>query len=72
MSRKKEHTNKSFYFEVFRFNPLVDEEPFFQGYDLVIEEDKSVLEALLKIQDEQDPTLGFRYACRGAISLTVR
>ena len=27
----------------------------------------SVLEAVLRIQDEQDPSLAFRYACRGAI-----
>ncbi len=27
----------------------------------------SVLETLLKIQDEQDPSLAFRYACRGAV-----
>jgi len=27
----------------------------------------SVLEALLKLQDEQDPSLAFRYACRGAV-----
>jgi succinate dehydrogenase / fumarate reductase iron-sulfur subunit len=32
-----------------------------------VEQKTSVLEALLRLQDEQDPTLAFRYCCRGAI-----
>jgi len=53
-------------FEIFRYDPE-DEKPRFQTYELAIEGNMSVLEALLKIQDDQDPSLAFRYACRGAV-----
>ena len=42
-------------------------EPRFQEFSLDVEGSMSVLEALLTLQDEQDPTLAFRYCCRGAI-----
>jgi len=54
-------------FEVFRYDAGQAAAPRFQAYDVAVEENMSVLEALLKIQDEQDPSLAFRYACRGAI-----
>ena len=54
-------------FEIFRYDRTKDEEPRFQVYDLAADEKASVLEGLLKIQDEQDPSLAFRYACRGAV-----
>ena len=54
-------------FEILRYNAAEDDQPRFDIYDLVPEENMSVLEALLKIQDEQEPSLAFRYACRGAV-----
>ena len=54
-------------FEILRYDAGKDERPRFQVYDLAAEEKASVLEGLLKIQDEQDPSLAFRYACRGAV-----
>ncbi len=54
-------------FEIFRYDAANDEEPRFQTYDIEADERSSVLEAILKIQDQQDPSLAFRYACRGAV-----
>jgi len=54
-------------FEVFRYDAGQAAPPRCQAYHLAVEENMSVLEALLKIQNEQDPSLAFRYACRGAI-----
>jgi succinate dehydrogenase / fumarate reductase iron-sulfur subunit len=42
-------------------------EPYFQAYGIDAAADMTVLEALLKIADEQDPTLSFRKSCRSAI-----
>jgi succinate dehydrogenase / fumarate reductase iron-sulfur subunit len=54
-------------FEVFRYDASRDEPPRIDRYDFPAGENISVLEALLRIRDEQDPTLAFRYACRGAV-----
>ena len=54
-------------FEIFRYDDAEDDQPRFQAYELAGGENMSVLEGLLKIQDEQDPSLAFRYACRGAV-----
>jgi succinate dehydrogenase / fumarate reductase iron-sulfur subunit len=62
----KSGPTKTYRFEVLRYDGAADA-PRFQAYDLVPDRKLSVLESLLKIQDEQDPSLAFRYACRGAI-----
>jgi succinate dehydrogenase / fumarate reductase iron-sulfur subunit len=41
--------------------------PYLQAYGIDAAADMTVLEALLKIADEQDPTLSFRRSCRSAI-----
>jgi len=53
--------------DVFRYDASRDEPPRFQTYELAAAGSTSVLEMLLKLQDEQDPSLAFRYACRGAV-----
>jgi len=58
---------ETYRFEILRYDAAKDELPRFQIYEAVVEKNLSVLEVLLKIQDEQDPSLAFRYACRGAI-----
>lgn len=60
------HT-KPFTFRIHRFDPAVDDEPNYQTYRLDVPEGMTVLEALLRIQAEQDGSLAFRYACRGAV-----
>lgn len=56
-------------FRIRRFNPSDPKtpEPFYQAYTVDVTEGMSVLEALLKISEEQDPTLSFRKSCRSAI-----
>lgn len=58
---------KIYNFKILRFNPKKDTAPHFQEYTLELDPAASVLEALLKIQDEIDPSLAFRYSCRGAV-----
>ena len=63
----KNGPTRTYRFEILRYADAPAAEPRFQAYDLQVEKTISVLEALLRIQDEQDPSLAFRYACRGAI-----
>jgi succinate dehydrogenase / fumarate reductase iron-sulfur subunit len=58
---------KPFAFRVQRFDPTEDDAPYYQTYTLDVPEGLTVLEALLRIQAEQDGGLAFRYACRGAV-----
>lgn len=52
-----------------RCNPMSQDscEPYLQAYDLDVEEGMTVLEALVRIAEEMDPTLSFRRSCRSAI-----
>lgn len=52
---------------ILRYDPLKDEYPRFQDYPYGTMEEKSILEALMDIRNEQDCTLSFRYSCREAI-----
>jgi succinate dehydrogenase / fumarate reductase iron-sulfur subunit len=68
MHPKQEPTDhKTFSFEVFRYDAARNEPPRFETYELEVSSQTSVLEGLLRIQDEQDPSLAFRYSCRGAV-----
>jgi len=61
-------TNRPFTFKIRRFDPMSGEtEAHDQEYVLNVPPGMTVLEALLRIQAEQDGTLAFRYACRGAV-----
>lgn len=53
-------------FNVFRYDPTVGDDGHFQSFELEIEDESktTVLDALLRIQREHDPSLSFRYACR--------
>jgi succinate dehydrogenase / fumarate reductase iron-sulfur subunit len=54
-------------FRIRRFDPARDHAPRYDEYAIDVPEGMTVLEALLRIQAEQDGTLAFRYACRGAV-----
>jgi len=54
-------------FRIYRFDPEKDSRPHFETYDLENSEGVTVLEALIRIQEEQDSTLSFRRSCRSAI-----
>jgi succinate dehydrogenase / fumarate reductase iron-sulfur subunit len=57
----------TFTFAVERFGPESDSKPRIHDYTVEVPEGGTVLEALLRIQAEQDGSLAFRYACRGAV-----
>jgi len=54
-------------FKVFRFDPGSDKEPRFQDYKVPHRKGLTVLDALFWIQDNLDPSLCFRSACRAAV-----
>ncbi|MHA2462634.1 MAG: succinate dehydrogenase/fumarate reductase iron-sulfur subunit [Candidatus Thorarchaeota archaeon] len=48
-----------------RYNPDIDDAPYFQEFDVEYEPGMTVLDALLYIQDKYDSSLAFRWECRG-------
>ncbi len=58
---------KPYTFKIQRFDPEKDDAPYYQEYTLDVPEGMTILEALLRLQAEQDGSLAFRYACRGAV-----
>ena len=53
--------------QIRRFNPERQPSPWVETFQLEPREKMNLLEALLRIQDEQDGSLAFRYSCRGAV-----
>ncbi|NQU02693.1 MAG: succinate dehydrogenase iron-sulfur subunit, partial [Syntrophaceae bacterium] len=51
---------------VFRYDPAVGGDGYFDRFDLEIEDESitTILDVLLRIQRDHDPSLGFRYSCR--------
>ena len=54
-------------FIVYRYDPESDDNPRTDTYDVDIEQCPMVLDALVKIKNEIDPTLTFRRSCREGI-----
>ena len=50
---------------VFRFNPDEDKKPYYDTFEVKVDEEMSVLVLLNRIQEELDPTLSFRSFCCG-------
>lgn len=50
-------------FMVFRFDPAVDEEGWYQQYRIEAEPTDRILDCLNKIRTEEDPTLAYRFSC---------
>ncbi len=50
-----------------RFDPDVDPKPYLQDYQVLMEPDTTLLDALHAIKTEQDGTVTFRRSCRHAI-----
>ena len=53
--------------KVRRFDPEGSQQPGFQSYDVETPDHFSVLDALVKIREEVDPSLALRCSCRAAI-----
>ncbi|HEX9284596.1 MAG TPA: 2Fe-2S iron-sulfur cluster-binding protein, partial [Nitrospirales bacterium] len=54
-------------FTISKYNPELDAAPHDETYRLDITRGMTVLDALIRIKDEQDGRLTFRYSCRSAI-----
>jgi succinate dehydrogenase / fumarate reductase iron-sulfur subunit len=54
-------------FRIRRYLPETRPEPWYQEYEVEVDEGTVVLYALHEVRDRQDPTLAYRYSCRGAI-----
>lgn len=54
-------------FTIQRYNPEVDKHPHEEDYRLEVGRGMTVLDGLIRIQNEQDGALSFRYSCRSAI-----
>lgn len=54
-------------FTITRFNPETDQHPHDEPYRLDVGRGMTVLEALIRIKQEQDGSLALRYSCRSAI-----
>ena len=52
---------------IFRYDATADAPPRFDDFVVRAEAGMTVLDALFRVQQEQDPSLAFRFACRGAI-----
>lgn len=59
--------NKFITVRVKRFNPDLDQKPYYQDYSIELTADKTVLDALEEIKATQDGSLTFRRSCRHAI-----
>ncbi|MES4785096.1 MAG: succinate dehydrogenase/fumarate reductase iron-sulfur subunit, partial [Nitrospiraceae bacterium] len=54
-------------FTINRFNPEIDVHSHQEDYRLEVGRGTTVLDGLIRIKNEQDGTLSFRYSCRSAI-----
>jgi succinate dehydrogenase / fumarate reductase iron-sulfur subunit len=50
-------------FKIFRFDPEIDREPYFQSYTVSTEPGERILDCLNKIKWEQDGSLAYRMSC---------
>lgn len=53
--------------KLFRFDPAKDQQPHYQLYDVEAEPMDRLLDCLIRIRAEQDPTLSFRMSCAHGI-----
>ncbi|MDG2335916.1 MAG: succinate dehydrogenase/fumarate reductase iron-sulfur subunit [Myxococcota bacterium] len=60
-------SNRHMRVEILRFDPDKDEVPKSQEYEIPVEEDWKVLDAINYIKDEVDPSVSHRWSCRMAV-----
>jgi fumarate reductase iron-sulfur subunit len=53
--------------EVMRYNPETDREPRFQTYEVTVQDEWVVLDALNHVKATLDPTLSYRWSCHMAV-----
>ena len=55
-------------FKIYRYNPEKDRKPYYQNYAVEVgEHDKKLLNALVKLKEENDDSLSFRRSCREGV-----
>ncbi len=60
--------SKKVKFSVYRYNPEVDKKPYYKDYEIELgEQDKKLLNALVKIKEHEDDSLSFRRSCREGV-----
>ena len=63
------------HFTIYRFDPSVDSNPYYQEYQVDAESTDKILDCLNKIRWEQDPTLAYRASCShgicGSCAMTI-
>ncbi len=52
---------------IMRYDPMVDEKPYLQAFDVPCDDTTSVLDAIGYIKDNLDKNLSYRWSCRMAI-----
>lgn len=57
----------AFNLKVFRYDPERDTAPHYDTFRIAYREGMTVLEALLRVVEHEDPSLAMRYSCREAI-----
>lgn len=58
---------REFSLRVFRFDPGQDREPRYDRFSIPLRERMTVLDALFYALEHYDPSLSFRFSCRGAV-----
>ena len=66
MSEKKKVT-KNITFKIKRFNPVVDDKPYWDSFDLECDEGTTVLLAIQEIIAKHDGSVAMRYNCRAGV-----
>ncbi len=60
--------NKQITVKIYRYNPELDNKPYYKTYIVKLDEhDKKLLNVLVKIKDELDDSLSFRRSCREGV-----
>lgn len=58
---------KDYIFKIFRFNPVTDSRGVFKKYTVPMNRGSTVLDGLFYIHKWLDPSLAFRFSCRGSV-----
>jgi len=58
---------KDIYFKIFRYNPEVDQESYFDEFKISVEKGITILRAMNYIKDHVDPKLSYRFFCQAGI-----
>jgi len=67
MSQKNVNTDIEYTFKIFRFDPETDAAPRYDTFIKRYPRGRTVLEALLNIQETDDDSIAFRFSCRSAV-----